>query len=223
MTLYSKSLYLTSPKSKYFWFVSNYCVGLLEEMSFLKPSSTLKQTFKYDITCLFKLTNLSIGLKTRWKFCSDFKDFLSIHMYLFLSAFRTFYGGQKLCQLCSKQGTYFHLLSWTLKRAPISPPLRKRCLWMPLRTIKKSPKFIFTLGDFLFNVIFKKNVVYVLMKWETFKKGCVRCARQEIMLDLFWICDNKLKNMVMLLPTSSQPRCLSQSRHCSWQQQHVFE
>ena len=42
------------------------------------------------------------------------------------------------------------------------------------------------------------------MKWEALKKGCVKRATEEITLDLFWICDNKLKNMVMLLPTSSQ-------------------
>ena len=41
------------------------------------------------------------------------------------------------------------------------------------------------------------------MKWEALKKGCVKRATEEITLDLFWICDNRLKNVVMLLPTSS--------------------
>ena len=37
--------------------------------------------------------------------------------------------GLKLRQLCSEQGTYFHLLSLALS-GPLPPPLRRRHLWM---------------------------------------------------------------------------------------------
>ena len=45
-------------------------------------------------------------------------------------AFVVFLGSQKLCRLCSKQGSYFHLLSLALRGVFLPPPLRRRRLLM---------------------------------------------------------------------------------------------
>ena len=61
-----------------------------------------------------------------WQFSSDLKFELLVHEKLFLPAFRAFLGNQKLRWCCSKQGTYFHLLSLAKRGSTLPFPLRIR-------------------------------------------------------------------------------------------------